>query len=327
MKIMFWLADRQGPGYYRCILPGVQLANQGHKVALDETMPESIQAGGADVIVGQRVCQPGASETWQALAKAGHTKLVFETDDLLTDVEASNKQAARFFTGEMVERYVANMRVADLVTVSTPALAEECAKVNPNVMVLPNQIPSWLLTHDVPRDDNRVTIGWRGGNSHARDFGELARPLKRVLQRHGDAVELNCVGYDYTPRVASIKGRTRHTPWTSGVADYLKTIDFDIGVVPLRPSVFNDSKSELALLELSALGIPAIVSDTGPYARAIAAGAPALAATDHKSWEQHLNTLIGSAEDRAQLGKAAREWAAGRTIEANAHLWAEAYES
>lgn len=328
MKAFGWLADRQGPGYYRLILPGVALANLGHKVLLEEAMPDWVrEPGGVDVIVGQRVCMEGPSSVWQKLARAGHTKLVFETDDDLSHVDPSNKQAHRFFNTETVARYEANMAVADLVTVSTDALAEECAKINPNVVVLPNQIPAWLLDHTPVRTDSRVTVGWRGGNSHARDFGEAARPLKRVLQRFGDAVELHTMGYDYTDRVASNRGRTRHTPWVEGIAEYLKTIDFDIGIAPLRGSRFNESKSELALLEMSALGIPSTVSNTGPYGRAVAAGAPARTADTHKQWETHLVDLIQSPTDRVQLGKEAREWAATRTVEANAHRWAEAYES
>jgi hypothetical protein len=35
------------------------------------------------VIVGQRICNEGSSPAWKKLAKAGHTKLVFETDDLV----------------------------------------------------------------------------------------------------------------------------------------------------------------------------------------------------------------------------------------------------
>jgi glycosyltransferase involved in cell wall biosynthesis len=110
------------------------------------------------------------------------------------------------------------------------------------------------------------------------------------------------------------------------VSDFLRVIDFDIGVVPLRPSRFNDAKSDLALVELAALGIPAIVSNTGPYGRAAADGAPCrLSTMSHGDWTLHLRDLVEDEEARVQLGKQAREWAAGRTIEGNAHRWEEAY--
>lgn len=322
---MYWLADSSGCGYYRCIGPGTALAKMGHQVAIDARIPEWVVDGGCDVVVAQRTCLPGPSQIWQDMARAGHSKLVFEIDDDLWNLDASNAQAVRFYDADHRKRLTDNVRVADLVTVTTEPLAELVSQWNRNVVILPNMIPQWMLTHDVPRDDARVTIGWGGSPSHTRDFGEAARPLKRVLQRFGDATEFHNIGTDFTGRVQSNRGRTRFSGWLDTVEDYLRTIDYDIGVIPLRPSPFNDGKSDIKLLEHAALGIPSVVSATGPYARALAAGAPALPAVTHKDWEHHLVDLVQSPTDREQLGKAAREWAAGRTIELNAHLWATAY--
>jgi glycosyltransferase involved in cell wall biosynthesis len=330
VKIFGWLADRSGCGYYRLMLPGTELAKRGHDVMLDGTLPGPAKAGECDVIVGQRTCNEGASLTWQRLARAGHTKLVFETDDLLSDVDPSNRHAARFYDAEAVRRYEDNMRVADLVTTTTDALAERCAEINPNVVVLPNQVPAALLDHERPSGSDLVTIGWRGSMSHDRDFGELAKPLRRFLQHpdNRDRAELHCMGADYTPRVRSNHSRLRWTGWHENVADFLRAVDFDIAVIPLRPSRFNDCKSELALVEMSALGIPAIVSNTGPYGQAAADGAPCrLATMSDGDWAIHLRDLVEDTEAREQLGKQAREWAAGRTIEGNARRWEEAYSS
>jgi glycosyltransferase involved in cell wall biosynthesis len=334
VKIFGWLADRQGCGYYRLILPGTELANRGHHVWLDEEMPEHAKTGEFDVIVGQRVCQPGASATWQKLARAGHTKLVFETDDLLSHPDPSNKPAHRFYDAATVERYHQNMAVADVVTVSTEPLAEYCREINPNVVVLPNQVPAWLLDHERAHTE-RLTIGWRGGRSHSRDFGELAAPLRRFLQHpdHRDRVELHAMGVDYTGRVASARAVTRHAPWQSSVDAFLRAVDFDLAVIPLRPSPFNDCKSDLALLEMSALGIPSIVSSAGPYADAHMAGAPSvLVLNDSRTgkpagWLDALRELANDDEYRVQLGKSAREWAARRTVQGNAWRWEEAYSN
>jgi hypothetical protein len=304
---------------------------------MDARMPQWVIDGGCDVVVAQRTCLPGPSKIWQGMARAGKSKLVFELDDDLLHVDPSNKPAMNFYDSETLQRrsafldaghqkrLVENIAVADLVTVTTEPLADLVSQWNRNVVILPNCIPAWMLTHDRPRNDARVTIGWGGGPSHSRDFGEVAKPLKRILQRFGDAVEFHNIGMDYTSRVSSNRGRTRFSPWCDSVGDYLRAIDYDIAVIPLRPSVFNDSKSDLKLLEASALGIPSIVSDTGPYERAVRSGAPAATAITHREWEERLVELIQSPTDREQLGKEAREWASKRTVEANAHLWATAY--
>lgn len=350
MKIFYWLADRSGCGFYRCILPGTALANRGHAVWLDEALPSEIKSGEipVDVIVGQRVCEPSPSAAWQELARAGRAKLVFELDDDLFSVDPSNRQAWAFFekgtarhdeydlmTGgrkttayfddNRRARLIENIQVADAVTVSTETLADVVSQWNPNVHVLPNQIPGWLLDHERVQDDRLITVGWRGGPSHARDFGELAAPLRRFLNNpaNRDRVEFHSLGADQTGRVAGRFGRARHTGWVEGVETFLRLVDFDVGVVPLLPSTFNQSKSDLALLELSALGTPTITSDTGPYATRH--GGPNIACSTPAQWTVALTALTEDAEYRVQLGKQAREWAATRTIEGNAHLWEMAY--
>ena len=343
MKIFGWLADLDGVGYYRLCLPGAALANRGHAVWLDGAMPEEIRHGDEvpDVIVGQRVCEPSPSATWQRFARAGQIKMVYEIDDDLFSIDPSNRSAwafyekgvshdegRPFFDDNRRARIIENIRVADVVTVSTAPLAEIVSQWNSNVVVLPNQVPGWLLGHERPVTSDRVTIGWRGGSSHSRDFGELAAPLKRFLNHpaNRDRVEFHSMGADYGPRVAGRFGSTRHTGWVDGVDSFLRLIDFDLGVIPLRPSTFNRSKSDLALLELSALGIPSIVSGDGPYGRARADGAPcSVALRNEGDWRDHLTELVNVPETRVQLGKSAREWAATRTIEGNAHLWEQAY--
>lgn len=350
MKIFGWLADRDGVGYYRLILPGTALADAGHAVWLDEALPQEALDGEFDVIVAQRVCEPGPSAIWQKLAAAGHTKLVYEIDDDLLNVDPSNRAAWAFYTKGVARhvdedltgkrtvtayfddnrraRIIDNIRVADAVTVSTAPLAEVVAQWNPNVHVIPNTIPARLLDFEHPCNE-RLVIGWRGGASHSADFGELAGPLKRFLAAPGnrDTVEFHGMGADYTSRVRASKrfSNTRHTGWIDGVDGFLRAVDFDIGVVPLRPSVFNNSKSDLAVVEMSALGIPCVTSDTGPYAARH--GGPNIACSTPAQWAAALVALAEDGDYRAHVGKLAREWASTRTIEANVWRWEEAYAS
>ncbi|MEV8610263.1 hypothetical protein AB0383_20450 [Amycolatopsis sp. NPDC051373] len=331
VRIFYWLCDSQGVGHYRALAPAAAIRDAGHHVTCSERIPDEAHDGAFDVIVGMRVCNEGASRTWQRLATAGHTKLVFEIDDDLWHVDPSNRPAAAFYRDDVLKRLTRNVEVADAVTVSTEPLADVLRTMNRNVHVVPNQIPAWLLNHDRPATDT-LTVGWRGGSSHSRDFGELARPLRSWLQHptQRGRVGFHSMGADYTARVTTRHTTTRHTPWMPSVGDFLRAIDFDAALIPLRPSVFNDSKSELALLEMSALGIPSIVSDTGPYARAIHAGCPALGATDAHAWRDLLGELFDPVygEDlRAQWGKQARDWARTRTFDLNVHRWVEAYES
>ncbi|MET8848062.1 hypothetical protein [Amycolatopsis sp. NPDC004625] len=278
-----------------------------------------------DALVVQRIVLPAPTRTFLKHAAAGTVRTVVELDDDLWNLDPSNRQAADFYTPEMLRNLERCCEAADAVTVTTDSLAERVARWSGNVHVVPNQVPAWLLEHKRPRNPDVVTIGWRGGTSHARDFGEIAKPLRRFLQ-HPDQrgrVEFHSMGMDHTPRVASRHTTLRHTGWHTNVADFLRAVDFDLSVVPLRTSVFNQSKSDLALVEMAALGIPTVTSDTGPYASAH--GGPNVACSTPAQWEDALTAFTTDDSYRRQVGKAAKEWAATRTLEGNAWRWEQAW--
>lgn len=333
-------------GYYRVACPLWALEQRGHTVAWLEMMPEEVIGSSAwDVIVGQRISLPGPSSIWQRLASEQRATLVYEIDDDLLNVDASNKSAHAYYNAQVQpvavqtslreyefrtiedrerrQRIIDNITVADLVTVSTEPLAAVVSQWNPNVVVLPNCVPAEYLDHQRPVADERLTVGWRGGPSHSRDFGEMARPVKAFLQKHSRRVEFHGIGADYTERVASLRARTRHTGWQP-IESFIRSVDFDLGVIPLRPSPFNDSKSDLALLELAALGIPVVASATGPYQRAVDEGAPALLAANSREWTDRLTELLDD-KRRTELGAAAYEWSRSRTIQSNVWRWEQAY--
>lgn len=334
MKLFGVLADGQGCGWYRMITPFAELArrNPDWMLYLDGIMPHSVD--GIDVLVAQRVCLTAPTVTFQQHCREGRVRTVLELDDDLWQLDPANRYAIEVYTPDRLENLRRNVEMADLVTTTTERLADRLSEINPNVVVLPNMVPKWLLDHDRPVTNGLVTIGWAGGPSHARDWGEVNAPLRRVLQhpRYRDRTELHMIGGpDWTDRVRSAHAKTRHTGWFPEVPDLYRAIDFDIGIAPLRPSRFNEAKSDIKLLEYAALGIPAVLSSTGPYADAHIAGAPSvLVLNDPKTgqpagWEDALRQLVDDDGYRERLGKDAREWAAHRTIERNAHLWESAY--
>lgn len=325
MKILGWPADSAGCGYYRVELPLNALAARGHDVHIDSVMPDEWRDT-ADVIVGQRVCLPGPTARWQNLARQGRAKLVLEIDDDLFNIHPSSKQARTFFDQPgIMKNLELNLRAADVVTVTTDYLAERMSAYNDNVVVLPNCIPAAILDHVPAQRDDVLTIGWGGSATHQIDWTGPDEHVARFITRNPGA-ELHVMGWvpttlwNRTPA-----GRRRTTGWIASVDDLHRAIDYHIGVIPLRDNEFNRSKSAIKLLELAALGIPAVVADAGPYAAEMAAGAPALAVRDPKDWARHLAALVTDSGERRTLGDAAQAWARDRTIERNAHRWEAAY--
>lgn len=323
-RIFFWSADSSGCAYYRCELPAAELARRGHETHTASVMPDE-WLHTADVIVGQRVCQPGATIRWQQLAREGRVKLVLEVDDDLLDVDPSNGPAWAYFSKPEIRSNIKrNIQVADAVTVTTEPLAERVRQLNLNVHVVPNTVPAWLLDLPTPVDaDGPVTVGWAGGASHAMDWAEADSEVARFVTRNS-GTEMHVMGWqspDLWRRLPST--RRRYTPWVDAVPDLYRGIDFQIGVAPLRPHLFNQAKSPVKALEMAALGIPYIASDVGPYSNFVRHGETGFLVRRPHEWARYLRQLLDPVV-RQEIGTKARAVAAEHTIERNVELWEKA---
>lgn len=315
-------ADQTGCGTYRIALPMQGLAALGHTTTHSQSMPPTIRHQPDTIIIGQRVCMPGPSSLWQTLAKQGR-HLIFEIDDDLWNVDATSTQAHKFFADpQLRKRLEDNIRAATAVTVTTAPLAERVATFNPNVHVIPNAVPDWLVEHQPPqRQDGTTTIGWGGSATHSMDWQQAAAQIRRVLQRH-PGTELHCMGTNYA---AGLRGcRIRYTPWVPSVEGFLKTIDYHLGVAPLRPHVFNQAKSAIKAIEAGALGIPMVASAVRPYEDYVQHGRTGFLVRRDHEWATHLRALLNDPGMRAEMGAAARVQARQHTITALAPAWEKA---
>jgi glycosyltransferase involved in cell wall biosynthesis len=338
VRIFGWSADNSGCRHYRLQLPFDQLAQRGHdvrvaakfgvddgKVAGSSALAEEMHEwyAGLDVVVGQRVCMPGPTGIWQKMARSPSRPLmVYEIDDDLTSIDPSNRSAFEFYGQPHIREAIwANAVVADVVTVSTDHLAEVFSKVNQNVIVLPNCVPGWLLHHEVPaRTDGVVTVGWQGSATHDMDWADSGRQVERYFRRT-DRAELHLMGGvpDTAPRVG------RRTGWSDSIDAYYRSVDWHLALAPLKPHVFNRSKSDLRVKEASALGLPVIASDTGPYPGYVEHGRTGYLVRQPHEWSTYLRALVEDPDTRTAMGANAREQAAEWTVEHRAADWEAAY--
>lgn len=325
MKVSAWAADGSGCWWYRLEMPLRELARRGVIDALDidERLDAWTRLSATEprVVIGQRVCKPGVTETWQAMAKAGKHTLIYELDDDLLNVDPSSVISYNFFRQpEIQDNVKRNAEVADHVTVSTEALAETMRQYNDSVHVLPNGIPEALLGWDMRehgRDPVRrgpVVVGWQGSATHAMDWADAAPYVDRAIrQAHPNAL-LRIFGGN-AEWFASMKCRREHIRWVTDIWAYYRGLRMDIALAPLRPHLFNRSKSPIRVMEAGALGIPVIASAAGPYESYVKDDETGwLARRDH-DWGRLLRHMINHPDERARMGAAAREQAREHTIE------------
>lgn len=314
---IFGFHDNSACGYYRITLPFDALAAHGWDIQTACGWdPRALD--GYDVVVGQRVGKPEALSLWRKLY--ARTRLVYETDDDFWSIDETNYRALAEHTPSLLDAAGEAIRMAHLASVSTGPLADVVGQFGTPTVVLPNHIDGRLLGVERPRRD-RVVVGWAGGDSHLKDWRIAGPQLKRFLTRTPE-VEYHGIGTPFHLQ-HGIPGR--HTGWQD-VWGYYGSIDFDIGLAPLAPLVFNQSKSHIKALEYAALGIPVIASDEAPYRDFVVHGETGyLVRRDHE-WSTYLRALVEDQALREAMGKRAREVAAEWTIQRGWPQWAAAYE-
>ena len=272
----------------------------------------------ADVYVAQRPASPHMARLWEAIE--GKVARVYEIDDDLLRTHPS--QGIQALTEAQKYHVGALIATADLVTVSTPYLAEVLSEANSRVTVLPNLVHERVL--DITRQKReRVTIGWGGGSSHLMDVASAAEPLRDVLAAHPEA-DMHWIGMDYSPLVGR---ECRYTLWHRDIFRYYQAIDWDIAIAPLADHVFNYSKSHLRALDAAALGIPVVAADLPPYREFVIDGVTGYLVRTPEEWRARLTELISDEAARQEMGAKAREHAAQFTIQRNWKLWEAVYEA
>lgn len=282
-------------------------------------MPTRDDLEGVDTFVAQRPVGPAGMRTWDGLE--GVCARVYEVDD---DLLSADPSALPHLTDERVKDSVRYLLArSEMVTVSTPYLAEKFERFNRNIRVLPNTVSADLLDLNRRRGrEGKVTVGWAGGQSHLPDWAVHAGTIAGILARHPDA-DFHFVGADYSPL---LHRPCLWTGWTDDIWDYYRAVDFDIGVAPLSGIEFNQSKSHLKALEYAAMGIPVVASDMPPYRDFVIDGVTGYLVSTPEEWDKRLSELIGDEAAREEMGANARELARQYTIQGNWQLWERAYE-
>ena len=321
-------ADTGGCGWYRlrypCQVLGIEPMQTWPKAAYANLPGHPMKAVDldADVFVMQRPLQRESVEAIPVLQKQG-TAVVVEIDDdfqHLPTGHPARRDTSPAQNTEMNRRWLKKAcDQADLVTVSTPALAEVYAP-HGRYAVLPNLIPKrYLSIRAEPHDGKRV--GWTGSVvTHVGDLEVTGGALNRL------DCDLYVVG---TGKGVADRlgwtGEVHATGWTE-MAEYPHAYaGMDAAVVPLALNRFNEAKSWLKGIEAAALGVPFVASPTGEYLRLHGLGAGLVAGTPGE-WYDHLRLVLTEVSYWEEMRDVGRSVAAGLTYEEHAWRWLEAWQ-
>ena len=318
--------------WYRIVLPFDELGRNGwdarrcSSFAVPGPPPESEQA---DIFVMQGGDREEARP--ELLRRRKIQRLVYETDDDYFHIPPQLTEAyAKYSRPEARAAIAANMRACDMVTVTTPALAESVREAtgHPDVRVLPNAIPDGVLEMTPFRRPRRTVIGWTGSGGRDGDFA-IARDAVVSVLGSVKRAEMHFMGTDYRRLLPKhLPARHSHPAaisldWKAWFGGY----DFGIAICPLADIPFNRARSGVKAAEAMGLGIPVLASDLDPYRGVVADGVTGYLCRTPADWKRRLRELACDREAREEMGRNAREAARAHVISAGVQNWITAYGS
>jgi glycosyltransferase involved in cell wall biosynthesis len=215
IKVLVVPSDRTGVGYFRSTKP---------HIALEEKYPDEFHVDieyepelnndewlkQYDVIHYHRTL--GAYEQQEALLnKLDNLGIatIMDLDDYWSP--GQHHPAFLLIKNSGLDKMILNnIRIAKNVTTTTSIFAEEIAKHNKNVYVLPNAIdPNEKQYTPTPEKSDRLRIGWLGGSSHLKDL-EILKGVVGRLHNDGllDKVQFVLCGYDLRGTMTIIDEQT-----------------------------------------------------------------------------------------------------------------------
>ncbi|MGC3996939.1 MAG: glycosyltransferase [Anaeromyxobacter sp.] len=295
---------------------------EGESARLDATVVD-----GSDLVVVQRSFPRREVAPFLEALRAAGLPVVYETDDLMHEIPADN--LCHDTVAPTIPFIEEALRRADLVTVTTPVLAERIARYGAPIEIVPNQLDERLWAGAPPRPEGGpVVIGYAGTATHLADLAIVEPALLEISRRFGSGVAFRFLGCA-TPQLAALPNFS-YVKFEHSYQAYARALPgagIDVGVVPLLDTPFNACKSDIKWLEYAACGIAGVFSDLAPY-QGIAQGRTGLRVPNTTAaWIEALDRLVRDAALRRGVAAAARqEVLTARTHAATARRQLALYE-
>lgn len=207
--------------------------------------------------------RPCSEQEVEAIHKFKQLKVpvIVDWDDDITEIPSDNPYAPIFRTPQRMAHLVNGIEMADVLMVSTQALADKWAKLSPlkKIYVVPNALDERLFYESKP-GTNR-TICWRGAAGHQRDIDSIGQEIIEYSNSHTDET-FTFFGYNPWKITDALQNRSQFIPPIANVPDYfmqLKKLSPRFGMVPLFDGPFARAKSNIAWLEMTWAGAVCVV--------------------------------------------------------------------
>lgn len=239
-------------------------------------------------------------DTMETYKKVNGTFMVFGQDDLMFALPPKNPFSKTGYK-DAKKRLRRCLGIADRVIVTTEPLAEELRSMTDDIRVVPNYLDQaiWGGLSSERGTSLKPRVGWAGAQQHLGDL-ELLEEVVRETANEVDWIFFGMCPVFLQPYVKEI-----HNPVPfAKYPEKLATLNLDLAVAPLEYNRFNNSKSNLRILEYGALGWPVVASDIAPYREGPVCHVP----NQPRAWIKAIRERIHDLDATRQEGDVLRAW-------------------
>ncbi|MBD0370383.1 MAG: glycosyltransferase family 4 protein [Pyrinomonadaceae bacterium] len=146
-------------------------------------------------------------------------------------------------------------------------------------------------------------VGWVGTLTNQPNLELVAEPLRRLKESHGAILRV------IADEPMTIDGvDVEFIPWAYDI-EVPRLQECQIGIVPVKPSVWSPWKFFFKLIQYMSLGMAVVATPTGSNKEIIRDGENGFLADSDEEWYERLRTLMENEELRREMGRAARRTA------------------
>ena len=223
---------------------------------------------------------------------------VFDFDDAIMFRDSARRQQRSW---PRLLRFRRMARGARTVIAGNAYLKTWAVRVNARTVVVPTSIE----LNDYPavpsHSANGPIIGWIGTRVNLM-YLETLRGVFAQLGRspHNPRLKVVCDAFPTMPGIEVIP-----KVWTLA-EESADVSSFQIGIMPLPDDIWTRGKCGLKLLQYMAASLPVVCSPVGVNGIIVQDGKNGFHACSEMEWSGRLETLLGDADLRAQMGQAGR---------------------
>lgn len=282
------------------------------------------------VIVQREFCTLLSIDELRNLLHSTNVKIVYEIDDNLVNLYPSHPLFELY--RDKKDLFIEYLSKSDLVTVTTPSLKNSFKHFSDKIAILPNYIDEEIWKMEIEKNNNKkIRILFSGSKTHRKDLEEIEDAIIDIYKEFNQNIELIFWG-DVTAKIekhCSITKIDKHFQSYSEYADFLCSLNIDIGLIPLKYNQFNLSKSNIKWLDYSMAEIASILTDIEPYNTTVINQVNGLLVKNNpKSWYEAIRELIINTDKRKTIAKNAHEYVKNNfTIQKNVMKWYDVYTS